>query len=76
MRPDPEIEEIRAARRRISERCGHDLRRLFQRYQEMERKEREQARDSATDGLLRETPPTREGAVPPAPPDRPRPKKK
>lgn len=37
MRPDPEIDEIRATRRRISERHGHDLRRLFQHYQELER---------------------------------------
>ena len=43
MRPDPEIEEIRAARRRISERCGHDLKRLFLRYQQMERQRKESA---------------------------------
>jgi hypothetical protein len=53
MRPDPEIEEVRAARRRISERCGHDLRRLFRRYQDLER----ELRDSTNGQELRETPP-------------------
>jgi len=37
MKPDPEIEEIRAVRRRISERHGHDLNRLFEHYQNLER---------------------------------------
>jgi hypothetical protein len=54
MRPDPEIEEVRAARRRISERCGHDLKSLFRGYQELER----ELRDSATAAEeLRETAP-------------------
>ena len=37
MIPDPEIDEIRAVRRRISERCGHDLTRLFAHYKELEK---------------------------------------
>jgi len=53
MRPDPEIEEVRAARRRISERCGHDLRALFRRYQDLER----ELRHSTAGQELRETPP-------------------
>jgi len=38
MRPDPEIDEIRAVRRRISERHGHDLGKLFKHYQDMEQR--------------------------------------
>lgn len=37
MIPDPEIDEIRAVRRRLSARCGHDLRRLFDHYKELEK---------------------------------------
>ncbi len=32
MKPDPTLAKIRAARHRISERCGHDPRRLVEYY--------------------------------------------
>ncbi len=32
MRPDPVIDQIRAARHRISEQCGHDAKRLLAYY--------------------------------------------
>ena len=41
---DEEIEEIRAARRRISERYGDDLNRLFEHYKEMEKQLKESGR--------------------------------
>jgi hypothetical protein len=34
MKTDPAIEEIRVVRRRISEACGHDPKRLVQFYQQ------------------------------------------
>jgi len=33
MKPDPEIEAVRAARREISQACGHDPGRLVELYQ-------------------------------------------
>ena len=39
MKPDPEIDEIRAVRRRISERFGHDLKRLFEHYKELQKEQ-------------------------------------
>lgn len=32
MKPDPTLAEVRAARHRISERCGHDAKRLVEYY--------------------------------------------
>jgi len=40
MRKDPLIDEIRAVRHRISERFGHDTKRLCDHYREMEKKYR------------------------------------
>lgn len=39
MRPDPTIDAIRAARHRISEKCGHDPRKLIEYYMKLEREE-------------------------------------
>jgi len=57
MRPDPEIDEIRATRRRISERHGHDLKNLFKHYQDLER----QLQDSANKHLTPEMPKEKAG---------------
>ncbi len=35
MKENPIIKEVRAARHRISEECGHDTKRLLERYQRM-----------------------------------------
>ncbi len=35
MKTDPEIEEIRAIRRRISDECGHDPKRMAEYYAEL-----------------------------------------
>ncbi len=40
MKKDPPIDEIRAVRHRISERFGHDTKRLCDHYREMEKKYR------------------------------------
>lgn len=37
MKPDPLIQDVREARREISHECGHDLWRLYARYEEMQR---------------------------------------
>ena len=37
MKPDPVIDSIRAARHAISERCGHDPKRLLEYYQERQK---------------------------------------
>ncbi|MBU6402958.1 MAG: hypothetical protein KGS61_21770 [Verrucomicrobia bacterium] len=44
MRPDPEIEEIRAVRHRISAECGHDPKRLVERYRKLSRRLRRTGR--------------------------------
>ena len=44
MRPDPEIEEIRAVRHRISAECGHDPKRVLERYRKVSRKLRRSGR--------------------------------
>jgi len=40
MSENPIIKEVREARHRISEECGHDVKRLLKRYQEMAQKRR------------------------------------
>jgi hypothetical protein len=35
-RPDPLIEEVRELRRKVSEECGHDLDRLFDKLRQIE----------------------------------------
>lgn len=37
MKPDPVIDSVRAARHAISERCGHDPKRLIEYYQERQK---------------------------------------
>jgi len=41
---DDVIEEIRAGRRRMSEECGHDIRRLIRYLQDFERRHADQIR--------------------------------
>jgi hypothetical protein len=65
---DEEIQEVREVRRRISQDHGHDLRRLFERYRELEsdlkgagHKFVEPAAAKSTNELvLREQPPNKE----------------
>jgi hypothetical protein len=39
MRPDPTIDAVREARRRISEKCGYDPKELVEYYMRLEREE-------------------------------------
>jgi len=41
---DPLIEDVRKARRQISQECGHDIWQLYARYQQIQKKAKEEGK--------------------------------
>lgn len=62
-RPDPVIDEIREARRRLSERYGHDPRRLVAQYLETQGRACDRRREDPTAGDARGAWPRGEGLI-------------
>jgi len=55
MKKDPIIDEIRAVRHRISERFGHDTKRLCDHYREMEKRYRDRMLPDRADLTVEKT---------------------
>ncbi len=57
MKPDAEIEEVRAVRHRISEECGHDPKRLIAYYKQVSHRLKQSGRFRFADSKAVEKPP-------------------
>lgn len=56
MENDPTISRIRQARHEVSERCGHDARKLVAYYQELQKRHADRLVPSKTDADKSDTP--------------------